>query len=46
MIKKLIPDLKIYSIKSGTKVFDWKIPLEWEIKQGWIKKSDGKKYVI
>ena len=43
MIKKLIPDLKIYSIKSGTKVFDWKIPLEWEIKEGWIKKPDGKK---
>ena len=26
-IKKIIPRLKIKSIKSKTKVFDWKIPL-------------------
>ena len=43
VIKKILPKLKIYSIKSGTKVFDWQVPLEWEINEGWIKKPDGKK---
>ena len=31
-IKKLIPELKIIEVKSGTKVFDWKIPSEWNVK--------------
>mgnify|MGYP001160144325 CR=1 FL=1 len=29
--------LKIKSIKSGTKVFDWSVPNEWSIKNAWVK---------
>lgn len=29
--------LKIKSIKSGTKVFDWRVPKEWSIKNAWVK---------
>tara|TARA_Y100001970_G_C14259135_1_gene878172 strand:+ start:7062 stop:8339 length:1278 start_codon:yes stop_codon:yes gene_type:complete len=29
--------LKVKNIKTGTKVFDWKIPKEWQIKDAWIK---------
>ena len=29
--------LKIKSIKSGTKVFDWIVPNEWSIKNAWVK---------
>ncbi len=36
LIKKKIPQLKIKSIKSGTKVYDWKIPKEWIIKDAYI----------
>ena len=35
-IKRKIPELKIKSIKSKTKVFDWKIPLEWRVKNAYI----------
>ncbi len=43
LIKKLVPDLKIKSIPSGKKVFDWKIPPEWDIKYAHIKdKFDNK----
>jgi len=27
-----------YSYKTGTDIFDWKVPLEWNIKSAFIKK--------
>ena len=46
IIKKMIPDLKVIEVKSGTKAFDWKVPLEWQVKDAWIKDPDGKKIRI
>ena len=42
-IKKIVPNLSIKSFKSGKKVFDWKIPLEWEVKNAFIITPSGKK---
>ena len=42
-VKNVLPNLKIKSFKSGEKVFDWKIPLEWEVKDAFIINPDGKK---
>ena len=42
-IKKILPNLKIYSVNSGTKVFDWKVPLEWKVNDAYILTPDGKK---
>lgn len=36
IIKSNFPMLNIKKIKSGTKVFDWKIPEEWNIKNAYI----------
>lgn len=44
-IQKLIPDLKIHSIKSGETVFDWQVPLEWTIKDAYIENSSGEKII-
>ena len=44
-IKNILPELKIFQIKSGTKVFDWKIPDEWLIKNAYIMNSKGKKLI-
>lgn len=44
-MKKLLPNLKIKNIKSGTKVYDWKIPPEWNVKEAFIKDKFGKKIV-
>ena len=42
IIKKEIPQLKIKSIKSGTKVFDWKVPPEWFIKDAFVMYKNKK----
>ena len=42
-VRNILPNLKIKSFKSGEKVFDWKIPLEWEVKDAFIINPEGKK---
>ena len=44
-IKNILPDLKINEIKSGTKIFDWEIPDEWNIDEAYIEDESGKKIV-
>ena len=41
--KKINPSLKIISFRSGKKVFDWKVPLEWNVKDAYIKHIKTKK---
>ena len=43
-IKKIHSDMKIHSMRSGTKVFDWTIPEEWNIKDAYLQHTSGKKY--
>ena len=44
ILSKHIP-LKIHEIPSGTKVFDWVIPKEWNIKDAYIKNSKGERVI-
>ena len=37
ILKKEVPEIKIKEIKSGTKIFDWKVPQEWNVKDAFIK---------
>lgn len=43
-LKKTIP-LEINEIPSGTKVFDWSIPKEWNIRDAYVKDSKGNKVI-
>ena len=45
IIKKEFPNLKIKKIKSGTNVFDWKIPYEWNISDAFVLDKKGKKII-
>ena len=45
IIKKNFPNLKIIKVKSGTRVFDWKVPNEWNIKDAYITDKFNKKIV-
>jgi aminopeptidase-like protein len=44
MIEKRIP-LKLFNVPSGTAVFDWTVPKEWNIRDAYIKNSRGEKVV-
>jgi aminopeptidase-like protein len=44
MLKKIVP-IVVHEIPTGTKVFDWNIPKEWNIKDAYIKNSAGEKIV-
>ena len=43
-IQKRIP-LTLYEVPTGTPVFDWTIPKEWNIRDAYIKDSSGKRVV-
>jgi aminopeptidase-like protein len=42
IIQGLLP-VQVHEVPSGTKVFDWEVPKEWNIKSAYIKNSNGKK---
>ena len=44
ILQEIIP-LKILEYPSGKKVYDWDIPLEWNIRNAWIKNDKGEKII-
>lgn len=43
VLKEQIPELEIEEVPSGTQVFDWTIPKEWEITEGYIEDENGQR---
>ena len=46
LLKNINPKLQIKEVKSGTKVFDWKIPNEWNVSDAYIKDLSSNKKII
>lgn len=45
LIKKYLPDLKVVEVDSGTQVFDWVIPQEWNINDAFVANSSGERII-
>ena len=45
LIKKKLPELKIKSYPSGKKIFDWKIPKEWNVNDAYILDKKNNKII-
>lgn len=43
-IQQMIP-LKVREVPTGTRVFDWVVPKEWNVRGGWIRDSRGQTIV-
>ncbi|HOA19580.1 MAG TPA: DUF4910 domain-containing protein [Sedimentibacter sp.] len=41
ILKEVCPSMNVYEVPTGTIAFDWKVPKEWNIKEAWIKDSNG-----
>lgn len=41
VISQYLPNLKIHSVKTGTQVFDWKVPKEWHVIEAYIITPSG-----
>jgi aminopeptidase-like protein len=37
--------IQVHEVPSGTQVFDWTIPLEWNVREAWIEAPSGKRVV-
>ena len=44
-LKKIVPQMQIYEVPSGTQVFDWTVPKEWNIYEAYIENSKGEKII-
>lgn len=45
IIRETIPEIKVHEVPSGTQVFDWTIPNEWNCLGGGIYKINGEKVI-
>jgi aminopeptidase-like protein len=44
-LQEIVPEIGIHEALSGTQAFDWTIPDEWNIREGWIEAPDGRRIV-
>ncbi len=45
ILREYMPDMKLYEVPTGTKVFDWTIPNEWKIRDAYIEDEKGNRIV-
>lgn len=41
IIREQVPEMQVFEVPTGTQVFDWTVPREWNIRGGWIRRKSG-----
>lgn len=44
ILQELVP-LTLHEVPSGTQVFDWTVPKEWNVRDAYVKNAQGKKVI-
>lgn len=45
IMQEYAPDIKVYEVPSGTQVFDWTVPSEWNIEDAYVENEEGERVI-
>lgn len=45
ILREEVPEIEVHEIPSGTQVFDWTIPKEWNIRDAYVETLEGEKVI-
>lgn len=45
ILRRYMPDMKLYEVPTGTKVYDWTVPNEWTIREAYIENESGERII-
>ena len=45
IIRETVPEIQVFEVPTGTQVFDWTVPKEWNIRGGGIYRLNGEKVI-
>ncbi len=45
IMQEYAPDIKVHEVPSGTQVFDWTVPSEWNIEDAYVENEEGKRVI-